>query len=86
MLDNQFREFLEQAGKFTQNAINSRVAKANAAERILGCSLDSVVSDDDKMYDSLVELQKHEEVCLLPLQTIFLRMSTQQSSAWQSVH
>ena len=42
MLDNQFREFLEQAGKFTQNAINSRVAKANAAERILGCSLDSV--------------------------------------------
>ena len=68
MLDNQFREFLEQAGKFTQNAINSRVAKANAAERILGCSLDSVVSDDDKMYDSLVELQKHEDPKHNPIQ------------------
>ena len=68
MQDKNFREYLEQSGQFTQKSITSRVAKANAAERIIGCSLDVVVSDDDKMYDSLVELQKHEDSKHNPMQ------------------
>ena len=68
MLDNRFKDFLEKEGKYTQNAINSRVAKANAAERILGYSLDIAVSNDDKMYDSLIALQEYENPKHNPMQ------------------
>ena len=68
MQDKLFREFLEQLGKFTQKAITTRVAKANAAERIIGCSLDMVVADDDKMFDALVSLQPHENPKHNPMQ------------------
>ena len=62
MQDKAFREFLEEIGQFTSKSIVSRVAKANAAERILGCSLDIIVSNDDKMYDALIEGTKGKTV------------------------
>lgn len=68
MQDKNFREYLEQSGQFTQKSITSRVAKANAAERIIGYSLDVVVSDDDKMFDALVALQPHENPKHNPMQ------------------
>lgn len=68
MQDKNFREYLEQSGQFTQKSITSRVAKATAAERIIGCSLDVVVSDDDKMFDALVALQPHENPKHNPMQ------------------
>lgn len=68
MLEREFRLFLEQSGKFTDTAINSRIAKANVAERILGYSLDFAVANDDKMYDSLVALQPHENPKHNPMQ------------------
>lgn len=66
--DKIFREFLEQSGQFTKKAITSRVAKANVAEHIIGCSLDVVVADDDKMFDALVALQPHEDPKHNPMQ------------------
>lgn len=68
MLETTFKMFLEQSGKLTENAIKSRISKANAAERILGYSLDVVVADDDRMYDALVALQPHEDPKHNPMQ------------------
>lgn len=68
MIDKDFREFLEGTGRFTTKSVASRVAKANAAERILGCSLDIIVSNDDKMYDALIALQPHENPKHNPMQ------------------
>ena len=68
MQEKLFREFLEQLGTFTQKAITTRVAKANAAERIIGCGLDMVVSDDDKMFDALVSLKPNENPKHNPMQ------------------
>ena len=40
--------------------VKSRLSHARGAEKILGTSLDIVVSDDDKMYEAMMELRKHE--------------------------
>ena len=68
MQDKLFREFLEQSGQFTEKAVTSRIAKANAAERIIGYSLDTVVADDNKMFDALVFLRPHENPKHNPMQ------------------
>ncbi|MBR6506868.1 MAG: hypothetical protein IKT37_04620 [Clostridia bacterium] len=68
MQDKLFREFLEQSGQFTEKAVTSRIAKANAAERIIGYSLDTVVADDNKMFDALVLLRPHENPKHNPMQ------------------
>jgi len=42
--------------------------EAAKAEKILGKSLDAVVIDDDTMYESLLELQQHEDPAHNPMQ------------------
>ena len=68
MQDKLFREFLEQSEQLTQKSIISRVARAKAAERIIGFSLDIVVGDDDKMFDALVALHPYENPKHNPMQ------------------
>ena len=68
MVDNDFRRFLENSRQFTDKAISSRISKANKAEKILGYSLDVAVSDDDRMYDTLIALQPHEDPKHNPMQ------------------
>ena len=51
-----------------QSAVAYRMSKARKAEEILKMSLDIVVSDDDIMYESLLELQSHENPAHNPMQ------------------
>ena len=61
MREYDFEKFLNCDSKITSsNGIKSRMAKARKAEEILKTTLDEVVSDDDRMYESLVELGRHE--------------------------
>jgi len=52
----------------SEKAVMSRIAKAKAAERILGMELDKVVADDDLMYDSLIKLSYNEDPAHTPMQ------------------
>ena len=52
----------------SSKAVTSRMSKARRAEEILIESLDDVVSSDDKMYDSLIKLQAHENPKHNPMQ------------------
>lgn len=52
-----YRKYLLE--EHTTEASNSRINRAKKAERILGCTLDSIVNDDDKMDDALNTLKKH---------------------------
>ena len=67
--EKQFETFL--SGEPTINsdkAVASRMVKARKAETILGKSLDTVVANDDEMYDSLVALRSHENYTHSPMQ------------------
>ena len=52
----------------SRGAVEKRMSEAAKAEEILGKSLDAVVRDDDLMYESLIELQKHENPAHNPMQ------------------
>lgn len=58
MREAEFRTYLEEAEDISSKskAVNSRVSRANIAETILGISLDSVVVDDDEMYEALIRI------------------------------
>lgn len=67
--ETEYRDFLMQEKSITSmKAVDSRMAKARKAEIILGQQLDTVVSDDDLMYDSLVALKPHEDPAHTPMQ------------------
>ena len=59
MRTEEFRGFLEDEERIESKtkAVNSRISKANTAESILGENLDSIVSDDMKMYEALLKIQ-----------------------------
>ena len=52
----------------SSGAVAKRMREAAKAEGILGKTLDVVVNDDDVMYESLLELQKHEDPAHNPMQ------------------
>lgn len=52
----------------SKKAVSSRMSKARKAEDILGQALDTIVSDDNLMYDSLVALKPHEDPAHTPIQ------------------
>ena len=58
MREFEFKEYLESAVEINSKnkAVRSRISRANMAEEILGQSLDYVVSDDNRMYDALKQI------------------------------
>lgn len=69
MRKHDFQIFLSNEPSITSDkAVASRMVKARKAEELLGKSLDIVVSDDDTMYESLIELNPHETHARIPLQ------------------
>ena len=59
MRESEFRSFLEK--RYTSNAVNTRVSKGNAVEELLGKSMDTIVSNDETMYQALVDLEKYDD-------------------------
>ena len=69
MREHDFEIFLSREPSITsEKAVASRMVKARKAEEILGKDLDTVVSNDDLMYESLIELQPHEDPAHTPMQ------------------
>ena len=69
MMEQPFEIYLTNDPAITSpNAVKSRMSKARKAEGILRTSLDVVVSDDDRMYEALEELQQHENPKNNPMQ------------------
>ena len=69
MREHNFEIFLSREPSITsEKAVASRMVKARKAEEILGKDLDTVVSNDDLMYESLIELQPHEDPAHTPMQ------------------
>lgn len=67
--ETEFEKFLLQEKTInSKKAVLSRMSKARKAEDILGHTLDTIVSDDDLMYDSLVALKPHEDPAHTPMQ------------------
>lgn len=67
--ESEFETFLMQEKTInSKKAIASRMSKARKAETILGRQLDTIVSDDDLMYDALVALKPHEDPAHAPVQ------------------
>lgn len=63
MREQDFINFLHAEPSITSPTnIRGRVRHAKKAEAILGISLDVVVANDDLMYESLVELRRHENI------------------------
>ena len=61
MRETAFKDFLvSEPTIHSEKAVTSRIAKANKAESLLGKDLNVIVSDDDLMYESLLELQKND--------------------------
>lgn len=58
-MQDRFREFLEAQG-YTEGAIKSRLSRANKAEGLISVDLDTVVSDDEKMYEALISIRDHD--------------------------
>lgn len=67
MNETLYRQALEAEG-ITQNAINSRISRANKGEEILERSFDTVTASDDLMYDSLMILRQYDNPRNAPLQ------------------
>ena len=61
MREEEFRTYLEGIEKIQSKtkAVNSRISKANTVEFILGRDLDSIVKDDDIMYEALKKLSNN---------------------------
>lgn len=63
MRESEFREFLLSSDTIESKtkAINSRISKSYLAEEIVGVDFDSIVKDDDKMYEALLKLKSHPQ-------------------------
>jgi hypothetical protein len=69
VLEKEFRIFLENDPNITsKNGVAFRLSKARKAFKLLGISLDTIVADDDLMYDSLMKLKPMENPAHNPLQ------------------
>jgi len=69
MLEKEFESFLENDPNLTgKNGIPFRLSKGRKAEEILGVNLDSIVVDDDLMYDALMKLKPLENPAHNPMQ------------------
>ena len=69
MMEDAFEIFLTNDPAITSpKAVKYRMSKARKAEEILRTSLDVVVNDDDRMYEALEELQRHENPKNNPMQ------------------
>lgn len=60
MKETEFRRFLENQ-QLSDNGVAYRLSRGRAAEEILGYSLDTAISSDDMMYDSLVKLVPNDD-------------------------
>ena len=69
MREHDFEIFLTREPSISsENAVISRIAKARKAEEILGKELDTIVSNDDTMYEALIVLRSHEDITRAPMQ------------------
>ena len=69
MMERDFEIYLTNDPAITSpKAVKARMTKARKAEEILGTSLDFVVSNDDRMFEVLKELQRHENPKNNPMQ------------------
>ena len=69
MRERDFEIFLSNEPSITsEKAVASRMVKARKAEEIFGKPLDTIVSNDDTMYESLIDLQPHEDPAHTPMQ------------------
>ena len=67
--ESEYKTFLMLEKTITsKKAVDSRLARARKAESILGCQFDTIVADDDLMYDSLMALKPHEDPAHTPMQ------------------
>ena len=46
----------------TELSIVTRIRLAKEAEAVLQTQLDAIVADDDRMYEALIELKKHDSI------------------------
>ena len=55
MRENEFRRYLESSMQIRSKskAVSSRISRAHTAETILMASLDTIVMNDDRMYEAL---------------------------------
>lgn len=60
MRERDFEEYLlfDESIKSKMKAVNSRLSKARLIERELEVDLDEIVSDDDKMYETLIRVKQ----------------------------
>ena len=60
MRERDFEEYLlsDESIKSKMKAVNSRLSKARLIERELEVDLDKIVSDDDKMYETLIRVKQ----------------------------
>ena len=67
--ENEFVSFLlsEKTIK-SEKAVQSRISKARRAMKILNIDLDTIVANDDLMYDSLIILSQNEDPAHSPMQ------------------
>ena len=69
MREYDFEIFLRNEPAITsEKTIPIRMSTARKAEEILGQSFDTIVSDDDTMYESLIKLKPYENPAHAPLQ------------------
>lgn len=66
-MKESFRTWMS-GGNLTDKGVTSRMSKARKAEITLGYDLDYAVSNDDRMYNSLVALQVYEDSSHNPMQ------------------
>lgn len=60
MREEQFKAYL--LGCVGEKGVSSRMVKARKAERILNASLDTVVVDDDTMYEALLKIGEQDNL------------------------
>lgn len=60
MRERDFEEYLmsDESIKSKLKAVNSRLSKARLIEREFEVDLDEIVSDDDKMYETLIRVKQ----------------------------
>lgn len=69
MREEPFKSYLMSLN-LGEKGIATRMTKGRKAEDILGKSLDTVVADEQAMYDALVKLQAHENPKSNPMQNV----------------
>ena len=67
--EKDFEKFLFQEKTISsEKAVATRLVKARKAEQVLSMELDDIVSNDNLMFDSLVDLKSKENPSHTPMQ------------------